>query len=247
VKGYGQFCPVAQALEVIGERWTLLVVRELLAGSRRFSDLQRGVPLMSRSVLAQRLASLCDSGVVQRIGQDYLLTEAGRELGPVVMECGHWGARWLARKLRDVDVDVSLLMWDIRRRVDMDAIPDRPVLVEMAFLGAPLGKERFFLHFKVNEIDLCLTNPGHDVDLRLSTSPKTMAEVWLGEIPFSTALATRAIRIQGPPTLVRSFPRWLRLNVFARGRRSGEQDVAPRPGPRAARAAARTRTGTSRR
>ena len=215
MKGYGQFCPVAQALEVFGERWTLLVIRELLEGSSRFTDIQRGVPLMSRSVLAQRLESLCDAGVVERVAGRYLLTEAGKELSPIVIECGNWGVRWARRKLKNADVDVGLLMWDIRRRIDVASIPTAPVLVEIEFRGAPLGKERFFLHFRTDEIELCLTNPGHDVDLRLSTTPKTMAEVWLGELPFATAIRSGALRIEGPPKLVRSFPGWLKLSVFA--------------------------------
>lgn len=215
MKGYGQFCPVAQALEVFGERWTLLVIRELLQGSRRFSDIQRGVPLMSRSVLVQRLESLCDAGVVERAGAGYQLTEAGEELRPIVIECGNWGARWARRKLKNEDVDVGLLMWDIRRRIDLASIPDEPVLVQMEFRGAPRGKERFFLHFKPGEIELCLTNPGHEITLRLSTTPKTMAEVWLGELPFSTAVRTGALRLQGSPKLVRAFPGWLQLSVFA--------------------------------
>lgn len=216
MKGYGQFCPVAQALEVFGERWTLLVVRELLEGSSRFTDIQKGVPLMSRSVLAQRLKSLCDAGVVEHVDGEYRLTEAGEELGPIVIECGNWGARWARRKLKNADVDVGLLMWDIRRRIDVSSIPVQPVLVAMEFRGAPRGKDRFFLHFKSDTVELCLTNPGHDVDLRVSTTPKTMAEVWLGEIALATAVGTGALRIEGPPKLVRSFPGWLQLSVFAR-------------------------------
>ena len=215
-KGYGQFCPVAQALEVFGERWTLLVIRELLEGSRRFSDIQRGVPLMSRSMLAQRLASLCDAGVVERAGSGYQLTAAGEELAPVVIACGNWGVRWARRKLKNADVDVGLLMWDMRRRIDISATPDAPVLVEMEFRGAPRGKERFFLHFKPSGIELCLTNPGHEVALRVSTTPKTMAEVWLGDLPFAAALRSGMIRLEGAPKLVRAFPGWLSLSKFAR-------------------------------
>lgn len=215
MKGYGQFCPVVQALEIFGERWTLLVIRELLEGSRRFSDIQRGVPLMSRSMLAQRLKSLCDGGIVDHVDGEYHLTEAGREVGPIVMACGDWGARWARRKLRNADVDVGLLMWDIRRRIDLASIPAEPVLVEMEFRGAPRGKERFFLHFKIDQIELCLTNPGHEIDLRVSTTPKTMAEVWLGHVPFSMAIGSGALRIEGPPKLVRSFPDWLKLSAFA--------------------------------
>ncbi|MBX3206945.1 MAG: helix-turn-helix transcriptional regulator [Labilithrix sp.] len=213
--GYGQFCPVAQALEVFGERWTLLVIRELLERSRRFSDIQRGVPLMSRSMLAQRLSSLCDAGLVERTGDGYQLTDAGKELLPVVMECGKWGARWARRKLKNADVDVGLLMWDMRRRIDTSSIPDEPVLVEMEFRGAPRGKERFFLQFKAAEVELCLTNPGQEVSLRLSTTPKTMAEVWLGDLPFAVALQSGAIRLEGSSKLARAFPSWLSLSRFA--------------------------------
>jgi hypothetical protein len=158
--------------------------------------------------------------VVERTGDGYALTEAGRELGPVVMACGNWGARWLRRKLKDADVDVSLLMWDVRRRIDRAALPDRPVLVEIAFRGAPLGKERFFLHFTNHEIDLCLTNPGREIDLRVRTSPRAMAEVWLGDVPFGAAIASGAVRIEGAPKLARAFPSWLRLSAFAVTRRA---------------------------
>lgn len=215
MKGYGQFCPVAQALEVFGERWTLLVIRELLQGSTRFSDIQRGVPLMSRSVLAQRLRSLCDAAIVEQADGGYRLTEAGQELGPIVIECGNWGTRWARRKLKNADVDVGLLMWDIRRRIDLASIPDTPVLVAMEFRGAPRGKDRFFLHFKTTEVELCLTNPGQEVDLRLSTTPRAMAQVWLGEVAFDTAVRSGQVHLEGPRHLVRGFPGWLKLSVFA--------------------------------
>lgn len=212
---YGQFCPVAQALEIIGERWTLLVIRELLEGSRRFSDLQRGVPLMSRSMLTQRLASLCDAGVIERTDGGYRLTSAGEELRPIVIECGKWGTRRARRTLKNADVDVGLLMWDIRRRIDVSRIPERSLLVEMTFRGAPRGKDRFFLQLKSPRIELCLTNPGHPVDLRVNTSPRTMAEVWLGDVSFAAAVSRGEIRIEGPGKLIRSFPSWLQLSRFA--------------------------------
>jgi DNA-binding HxlR family transcriptional regulator len=215
MKGYGQFCPVAQALEVFGERWTLLVIRELLEGSTRFGELQKGVPLMSRSVLAQRLQFLCESGVVVHADGEYRLSEAGRELGPIVIECGNWGARWARRKLKNSEVDVGLLMWDIRRRIDLAAIPEQPVLVAMEFRGAARGKDRFFLHFRGDSVELCLTNPGCDVDLRLSTTPRALAEVWLGEVAFASAVGAGDIRLEGPRPLVTAFPGWLQLSVFA--------------------------------
>jgi DNA-binding HxlR family transcriptional regulator len=215
MKGYSQFCPVAQALEVLGERWTLLVVRELLMGSTRFSDLQKGVPTMSRSVLTQRLKALCDAGVVERVRGEYHLTKAGQELRPIVLECGNWGARWVRRKLKDADVDVGLLMWDMRRGIDIASIPREAVLVEMRFNNASLGKGRYFLHFKVDEVDLCLTNPGHEIDLKIETTPRALAEVWLGMVSFASAVRSGAIKIEGPKLMVRDFPEWLQLSPFA--------------------------------
>lgn len=220
---YGQFCPVAQALEIFGERWTLLVIREVMLGSSRFSEIQKGVPLMSRSVLAQRLKSLCDAGVVQRVDGEYFLTTAGQELGPIVIACGEWGVRWANRKLENADIDVGLLMWDMRRRIDLTAIPREPVLVQMEFRSAPRGMGRFYLHFKVTDVELCLTNPGVEVAMRLSTTPKAMADVWMGELPFDAAVRTGAIRLEGPNKLVRNFGRWLKLSTFAETPRPSER------------------------
>jgi DNA-binding HxlR family transcriptional regulator len=215
MSGYNQFCPVAQALEVLGERWTLLVIRELLLGSHRFSDLQRGVPLMSRSVLAQRLRALCDAGIVQRRAGGYHLTVAGEELRPIVVACGKWGKRWAERKVKNADVDVGLLMWDIQRRIDVDALPSHEVVVELEFRGAPRGKGRFWLHFKGDDAELCLTRPARGVDLTVRTTPRTMAEIWLGDTSFSAALQAGDIAIEGPRALARAFPGWLKLSLFA--------------------------------
>ena len=213
--GYNQFCPLAQALEVLGERWTLLVVRELLCGSHRFNELQRGVPLMSRSVLAQRLRSLCDAGVIERRDDGYHLTVAGEELRPIVLECGKWGKRWAERTVKDADVDVGLLMWDIQRRIDRDALPHDEIVVEMEFRGAPRGKGRFWLHVKDGDAELCLRRPARGVDLAVRTSPRTMAEIWLGDRTFSAALQAGDVTVEGPRALARAFPRWLQLSVFA--------------------------------
>jgi len=211
-----QFCPVAQALEVLGERWTLLVVRELLCGSHRFNELQRGVPLMSRSVLAQRLRSLRDAGVIERRDDGYYLTDAGKELRPIVIACGKWGKRWAERKVDNADVDVGLLMWDIQRRIDLDALPRQEVVVEIEFRGAPRGKARFWLHLKHDDAELCLRRPPRGVDLTVRTSPRTMAEIWLGDTPFIAALQAGDITVEGPRALARAFPSWLQLSQFAR-------------------------------
>jgi DNA-binding HxlR family transcriptional regulator len=148
MKGYGQFCPVALATELLCERWTLLVVRELVAGSTRFNELRRGVPLMSPSLLTQRLRTLEEAGVVDRIeraggGVEYRLTEAGRDLRALIDTLGAWGARW-SRAMREEDLDPGLLMWDVRRRLDLDTMPrDRLiVLFEFDDLPAQNGRRR---------------------------------------------------------------------------------------------------------
>ncbi len=222
MRGYGQFCPVAQALEVLGERWTLLVIRELLSGSHRFSDIQRGVPLMSRSVLAQRLRSLCDAGVVERREEGYFLTEAGEELRPIVLACGFWGQHWAQREVKNADVDVGLLVWDMQRRIDYDALPSEEVVVELEFRGAPRGKGRFWLHLRPDEVELCLTKPARGVDLTVHTTPRTMAQIWLGEVSLATARRAGDIELDGPAKLARAFPAWLQLSVFA-----DEQNAPP--------------------
>ncbi len=220
MREYGQFCPVAQAMEVIGERWTLLVIRELLAGSSRFSEVQRGVPLMSKSMLSQRLKSLIDAGVVERGTSDrgrneYTLTPAGEELRPIVMACGTWGLRWARRPLDKKNVDVGLLMWDMRRRIAMDRLPQKDVVVQFEFRGAKRGMNRFWLIMKCDEVDLCISNPGRETHLQLKTDPATFAQVWMGELPWSKAVRSGAISLEGPRRLARAFPGWLKLNAFA--------------------------------
>lgn len=216
MSGYGQFCPVALALDIFGERWTLLVVRELMSGSRRFSEIQRGVPLCSRSVLSARLRSLVDHGVVEKTSAGYELTEAGEELGPLVVACGQWGKRWAFRKLENADVDVGLLMWDLRRRVDTGDLPGEQLWIEFEFRGAARSARRYWLRLEADrEADLCLTHPGQDADLRVQTNPATMGEVWMGERTVQDAVRSGDLKIEGPRKLARAFPKWLRLSEFA--------------------------------
>jgi DNA-binding HxlR family transcriptional regulator len=215
MKGYGQFCPVAMALEVVGERWTLLVIRELMCGSHRFGEIQNGVPLMSKSVLAQRLRALCDAGVIERRGAEYHLTLAGEELGPIVEACGVWGKRWAFQELNSKDVDVGLLVWDMRRRIDVDALPQEEVMVQIDFRGAPAGRRRFWLRLHRSEVDLCLTNPGRAISVRVTTTPKTMAAIWLGDDTWAAARQRGDLQVDGASAHVRALPTWLRLSMFA--------------------------------
>jgi DNA-binding HxlR family transcriptional regulator len=223
MRGYGQFCPVAKACEVVAERWTPLVLRELIVGSRRFNDLHRGVPLMSRSLLTRRLRELEDAGVVERRqgeqgGWEYRLTPAGEELRPVVEQLGEWGQRWARRDLGPEDLDASLLMWDLRRRVEREQLPDRRVVVRFEFRNVPRGhaaKRVWWLVAEREDVDVCMKDPGFPVDLVMDADLGAFTRVWMGRLSFSDATRGGLVRLDGPRGLVRSFPSWLGLSLFA--------------------------------
>lgn len=237
MRGYGQFCPVAKAAEIFAERWTPLVLRELLCGSRRFGDLHRGVPLMSRALLAKRLAELEDAGIIrsaprrQGRGREYQLTAAGEELRPVIDRLGEWGQRWARAQIGAEDLDAGLLMWDIHRRLDLDALPSGRVVLRFDFRGAPATMRcprTWWLVLDRPEIDLCLKDPGFPVDLVVTADLRTLTRVWMGDVPLAGALRAGSIRLEGPPALVRAFPAWLRLSSFAGVEHPGAA-VAARP------------------
>lgn len=232
MKGYGQFCPVAQALEILGERWTLLVVRELLSGSRRFSEIQRGVPLMSPTLLSQRLTRLERAGIVERRPSDsswhlYQMTAAGQELWPVVEGLGVWGQRWVRTDVLPEHLDPMLLMWDMRRRIDFDAVPERRVIVRFHFEAIARGQPSWWLILDRGEADICLSDPGFDVNLVVDADLRSMIMVWMGDLPFADAVRAGAVRVDGPRPLVRGFPRWLKLNLLANVERPLSQDRCP--------------------
>lgn len=218
---YGQFCPVAMAAEIITRRWTPLVIRELLCGSRRFNDIHRGVPRMSRTLLADRLEELEEAGVIERItaGSDdhpeYVLTEAGEELRPIILELGFWGKRWVRRELTRDEYDARLLMWDMQRRIVTDALPPDPVVVLFRFTDAPEEDSSFWLILEDGAVDLCLTDPGREEDLFVRSTVKRLSEVWMGEVRAVDAMADGSVWIGGPPELRKAFPSWLGLSLFA--------------------------------
>jgi DNA-binding HxlR family transcriptional regulator len=212
---YGQFCPVAQALEIVGERWTLLVIRELLCGNYRFNQILNGVPLMSRSLLAQRLRSLEEAGMVVKNGAEYQLTPAARELEPIVMGLGGWGQRWVQHKIKEEDLDPVLLMWDLHRGLHMEQLPNDPTVVSFWLRDVDAKRSRYWLNIQKPDVELCLTNPGFEEKLHVETTARILAEVWMGHRALAQALRSKAIELQGQPQLVRAFPKWLKLNVFA--------------------------------
>lgn len=212
---------MAQALEVVGERWTLLIIRELLCGNYRFSEMLNGVPLMSRSLLSQRLKALEEAGLIERHARDtgriveYRLTDAGRELEPVVRGLGSWGQRWARRKLEKQDLDPVLLMWDLHRNLDREVLPQSSTCVMFWLRDVAAKRSRYWLRIEPSEVELCLTNPGFEVHLTVETTVRTMVEVWLGDRPIEAAVRDGAISLKGAARLVREFPRWLKLSPFA--------------------------------
>lgn len=213
MKGYGQFCPLAKAAEVLTERWTPLVVRELLMGSERFNDIRRGVPLMSPSLLSRRLRSLEEAGVVERTaangGVAYRLTRAGRELQPLIEQMAHWGNRWVESRLDGDDLDPTLLMWDIRRCVHPGGLPRYPAVIQVDFTDVEKKWDRWWLVVDAGAVELCLTDPGREVDLVVRASLATLTAVWIGRCRFSDAEKTGEVRVFGDEHLKRRFPDWL--------------------------------------
>lgn len=218
-ESYGQYCAVARSAEVLCERWTPLVVRELLCGSKRFNDLHRGVPRMSTSLLTQRLRHLEEAGIVRRqaVGKvwEYQLTEAGEALRPVVMGLGHWGARWVKGGLRDEELDPGLLMWDMRRFVRLDQLPREPIVVHFHFRDARAGEQLWWLVLEGGRADLCLQDPGRELTLVVDSTVRALTEVWIGDRTPAEALATRELRVDGPPRESERLWHWLGTSLFA--------------------------------
>lgn len=221
-KGYGQFCPVAKAAEIVAERWTPLVLRELMCGSRRFNELRRGLPLMSSALLSQRLKELEQARIVERRGAagtnvEYFLTQAGQDLRPTIEALGLWGARWAHSFLTARDYDPSLLMWDIRRNLDLQQLPvGQRTVVEFNLRGAEPAFRRWWLVAAKGDADLCLKDPGFEVDLYLTADLGTMVEVWVGRESMIKAVRDGKLQFDGPRKLVSSFQRCLKLSPFAR-------------------------------
>lgn len=224
-RGYGQFCPIAMASEVLGTRWTMLVVRELLCGSSRFNELRRGLPRMSPALLSKRLSELENLGVVERRfggehgGPTYHLTEAGEELRPVIMSMGSWGQRWLETQLSLKNLDPSLLMWDMRRNLNPTPLPSRRVTIQFLYQELTRGQREWWLIVdnaaQDGAVDLCMIDPGHDVDLYVVTDLRTMTAIWMGITTVREARDSGRLRLTGMPELASRMEQWLGLSPFA--------------------------------
>ncbi|MDQ2682865.1 MAG: helix-turn-helix transcriptional regulator [Chloroflexota bacterium] len=229
---YGQFCPVAKASEIFAERWTPLILRELLMGSHRFNELERGLPRISRTLLSQRLKSLEDVGLLVRQPSEndgrpeYHLTQAGLDLYDVIERLGAWSHRWF-NPLVDLDnLDPTLLMWDIHRRLNRECLPDRQVVVQFDFSGDNTGS--YWLVLEPGEPSVCWDPPGFEVDLLVECDSMTIHRIWLGYQSIEDALRRGTVRLEGPQELTRAFPGWLALSTFA-GMPRGDQMLNMEP------------------
>ena len=218
---YGQYCPLAMAAELLCNRWTMLVMREMLFGSTGFNEINRGVPLMSRTLLSRRLKEMQSYGLVRRVSanggkrQEYQLTEAGKALGPVVLAMAEWGQAWIDVDPALRDIDVSFLMWDVRRGVKWSDDLPAQFVVQFIFPDAVEGKQQHWLVFEREDVDLCYVDPGREVDVYLEASLADFTRVWMGWDEIEKAVADRRLLIDGPPQITRRVRDWLGLSILA--------------------------------
>lgn len=224
---YGQFCPVSKAAEILGEKWTLLIIRELLQGATRFSQIQRSLARISPTLLNKRLDTLQHYGVIvrrrmaEKRGTEYQLTEAGRELYPIILQTAEWGMRWARGNMSDDELDVDLLMSDIQRRIDPEKLPGGQTVIK--FLFTDLDRYgSWWIKVNDGEVDLCTENPGTEVDIHITSDLRTLTEVWMGDLSINKAKTSRKLKIVGPSAWLKNISSWLGLHRYAHIRPAGK-------------------------
>ena len=219
MQGYGQFCPVAKATEVLGERWTPLIIRELLVDSQSFNNLRTGVPLMSPSLLSSRLKTLEAAGVISREktgrGVIYSLTSAGEELRPIIEELGVWGQRWARSDMSKKDLDPSLLMWDMHRNIDTSYFGEERKVLRFEYYDYAPKMRLWWLVVTGGEVDICLKDPGHEVDLFIRCPLETMTRIWVGDLTVTRAKREGALEVRGNSELNRKMTAWIGCSQLA--------------------------------
>ena len=221
---YNQFCPVAMAAEILCTRWTIVLLRELVAGSTRFNELRRGVPRMSPALLSKRLKDLEAAGIVARSQlagdpalHEYTLTSAGKDLGQVVFAIGEWGQKWVTTESSLGKLDPNLLMWDMRRNISTKPLPQRRSTIQVIFSDLQEARRNWWLIVEPDaEVDLCSVDPGFDVDLYLVTDLRTMTEIWMGYTTIAQTKSAGTLVITGNRQLEADLQAWLGLSPFAK-------------------------------
>jgi DNA-binding HxlR family transcriptional regulator len=220
MNGYSTYCPIAKAAEILTERWTLLMVRDLLLGARHFNDFRRSIPLITPAMLSKRLTTLQEVGIITRVVSDqggrseYRLTEAGRELKPFVEAAGAWGQRWARSKLPHGELHPSTLMWDIHRFLKTEHLPARRTVLSVEFTDLN-AMRHWWLVVQSGEVDVCLDDPGYDVDVWIACTLLTLTQVFMGVLSLDSALRTGKLRLNGGTQLTKTMPRWFGLMPFS--------------------------------
>jgi DNA-binding HxlR family transcriptional regulator len=224
---YHQFCPVAKASELLGEKWTFLIIREALMGARRFNEFERGVGRISPTMLTKRLNELVENGLLIRKkmsgqkGYEYFLTRAGKELDPVIKELGGWGMRWARGQMENADLDVELLMLYLQRSIKTEYLSGNETIVQFTFTDLKkLGKWWIVAHG--DDVDICLENPGKEVDVWFVTDLRTMIEIWMGDITYKKAIRERRLKLIGPPALTGNVTNWMANSIYSGMPRASE-------------------------
>ena len=217
---YGQFCPIAKATEIIGEKWSLLIIRELLMGGRRFNELQRGLSLISPTMLSRRLNSLAENGVVLKKkipgqkGYEYFPTKSCQELLPIIRRIGNWGLRWAKENLTEKDYDVELLMLYLKRSFLQNKFIGTETVLRFKFTDIEQYPD-WWLVVTADNIDLCVKDPGKDVDVYFTTNVKTMADIWMGDTTYKKARKEGGLKIIGDRNVMRHISNWTADNMYA--------------------------------
>lgn len=222
-KGYGQYCPIAVASEVLAERWTPLVLRALFCGATRFNDIHASVPRMSTALLSRRLKELEYANIVERLpaakgrGSVYHLTEAGQELFPVLDVMGSWAQKWLRREVvNDKNLDPDVLMWEIRRSaLGADRKVEKRRVVRFQLDGIPVAQRFYWLVFEPQDVDVCTRDPGYEVDLWVRAHMRTLVEIWMGHRTISSAVREDELKLDGDRAEVAAFREWYALSHFS--------------------------------
>ena len=232
-KGYGQYCPLALAAELLCERWTLLVISRVIDGCTRFNEIHRGVPKISATLLSQRLGQLEHAGLIVRTpletgrGHSYALTDAGRDLDPIIMNLAVWGQKW-SRDLEHEDLDPAFLAWSMHTRLNVEAMPPERTVIEFVFSGWKKSFVRFWLVVEKGLADMCMRHPGHDIDVTVSADIRRFVETWRGFRDLRAEISAGHIRVQGPRDYCKALPDWLMLSALAPFKReTGEEARIP--------------------
>jgi len=216
---YGQFCPISKAVEILGDKWTLLIVRELLMGGRRYSELQRGLSQISPTILSKRLDSLSRYGLVlkkkipNQKGYEYFPTKSCSELLPIIMSLGEWGIRWAKSNLTEKDYDVELLMLYLQRSIIPENLVGDETVIRFKFTDIKEYPD-WWMVVQDNKVDLCTNDPGKDVDVYFTTTVKTMVDVWMGWNTYRKAISNDELKLVGPKALINNVSTWMEDSVY---------------------------------